>query len=181
MYYHCSPIHRLKILEPQKPRNFDKSAQVYMTTLLPMALMYGVRNFEYTYGFTKNGQIYFEEYYPDALRLLYEGKNASLYECAPSITEATRIPNEIISPQPVQVLKEIYIPDVLQALLQQQQLGTLIIHRYEELSPSVKAWIFQAELQEIRDRNLLHTPGPMAEYMKRCYPAVWAAAEAEEK
>ena len=31
-----------------------------------MALMYSVRNFEYTYGYTKAGQIYYEEYFPDA-------------------------------------------------------------------------------------------------------------------
>lgn len=152
-----------------------------MTTSLPMALMYGVRNFEYTYGYTRDGQIYFEEYYPDALRLLYEGKSASLYECSPVATETTRIPNEVVSTLPVRVLREIYIPDVMVALLEQQRQGTLTIRRYDELSPSMKAWIFKAELREIKERNLLHTPCPMADYMKRCYPAVWAAAVAQEK
>ncbi len=180
MYYHCSPIGGLTLLQPGKPRHFDKDARVYMTTSLPMALMYGVRNFEYTYGYTKEGQIYFEEYYPDALRLLYAGKSASLYECAPEVTETTRIPNEIVSSQPVRILREIRIPDVMEALLEQQRQGALIIRRYEELSPAMKAWIFRAELDEIKKRNLLHVPGPMAEYMKRCYPEVWAAAEAEE-
>lgn len=181
MYYHCSPIHGLKRLEPRKPQNFDKPGMVYMTTLLPMALMYGVRNFEYTYGYTKAGQIYYDEYFHDALRVLYEGKSASLYECAPQITETTRIPNEVVSPLPVEVVHEVYIPDVMQALLEQERLGALVIHRYEQLTPKMRDWIFLAELEEIYKRNLLKIPCPMADYVRQHYPAVWEAACKEAK
>lgn len=181
MYYHCSPIHGLQRLEPQKPQNFNKPAQVYMTTSIPMALMYGVRNFEYTYGYTREMQIYYEEYFPDALRILYEGKTASLYECAPEVTETTQIPNEVVSPITVVVTREIYIPDVMQAILEQVECGTLILHRHEQLSQKVKDWIFQAELEEIRKRNLHCNPGPMADYFKTYYPKVWAAAKEERE
>ena len=50
-----------------------------MTKSLPMALFYGIRNFEYAYGYRKTGQIYFAEYFPDALETLYAVKTASLY------------------------------------------------------------------------------------------------------
>ena len=180
MYYHCSPIHGLQYLQPHEPQNFDKPALVYMTTSLPMALMYGVRNFEYTYGYTRDGQIYYEEYFPDALRILYAGRSASLYECAPEVTETTRIPNEVVSPIPVPVIREIYIPDVMEAILEQVACGTLNLRHYEQLSCKAKEWIFRAELEEIRKRNLLHTHGPMAAYMKTYYPDVWAAAKEEE-
>lgn len=181
MYYHCSPVSGLTQLQPKKPQHFDKDALVYMTTSLPMALMYGIRNFEYTYGYTKDGQIYYEEYFPDALRILYEGKSASLYECAPQTTETTRIPNEVVSSLPVKVIREIHIPDVLQALLAQEQCGALVIHRYEELSARMREWIFRAEKDEIRKRALLHTPSPMAGYMRLHYPAAWLAALEEDK
>ena len=82
-YYHCSTIAGLKVLEPRKPVAFDKPPRVYMTTLLPMALMYTVRNYEYTYGYTKEGQIHFDEYFPNELEILYRGK-------APAFTCATR-------------------------------------------------------------------------------------------
>ena len=180
MYYHCSPISGLKWLKPCKPQNFDKPKQVYMTTSLPMALMYGIRNFEYTYGYTKAGQIYFEEYFPDALQILYAGKRASLYECLPEAIGTTQIPNEVVSAVPVEVVRETPIPDVMQALLEQERIGALIIRRYEQLSPETKEWIFRAELEEIKKRDLLHTPSPMADYIKRCYPAVWAAASEEK-
>jgi hypothetical protein len=151
-----------------------------MTTSLPMALMYGIRNFEYTYGYTKEGQIYYAEYFPDALRILHEGKSASLYECIPEETEKTQIPNEVVTRQPVKIVREIYIPDVMQALLEQEQQGKLVIHRYEQLTPRMLQWIHQAEMEEIKTRNLLHTPCPMADYMKRYYPAIWDAASIAE-
>ena len=139
MYYHCSPVSGLTLLQPQKPQHFDKDALVYMTTSLPMALMYGIRNFEYTYGYTKDGQIYYEEYFPDALRILYEGKSASLYECAPPETEQTQIPNEVVSRLPVRICREIPIPDVMQALLEQEQMGAL----EAELRADVRLWADQ--------------------------------------
>lgn len=180
IYYHCSPTAGLTVLEPRRPKAFDKPSRVYMTTSLPMALLYGVRNFEYTYGYTRHGQIYYEEYFPDALRILYRGKRASLYVCAPAQVETTRIPNEAVSDQPVPVLRETPVPDVYEALLAQEQLGALIIRRYAELSPETLDWIRRAEADEIRQRDLLHTGGPMADYMKRHYPESWAMAEREE-
>ena len=50
-YYHCSPTTGLTVLEPSRPESFGKPARVYMTTLLPMALMYSVRNSEYSYPY----------------------------------------------------------------------------------------------------------------------------------
>ena len=165
------------MLAPRKPESFEKPAWVYMTTLLPMALMYGIRNFEYTYGYTKDGQIYFEEYFPNALEVLYRGKAASLYICAPETVAATPIPNEAVSEKSVAVLEEILIPDVCEALLEQERLGTLMIRRYEELSPKMLAWIRREEAGEIRKRGLLEQGGPMADYIKSHYPDSWADAE----
>ena len=129
-YYHCSPTPGLKMLEPGRPKSFDKPARVYMTTLLPMALMYSVRNYEYTYGYTQEGQIYLDEYFPNALEILYRGKTASLYICDPEHVETTRIPNEAVSEKAVPVLREILVPDALEALLEQERLGALEIRRF---------------------------------------------------
>ena len=178
-YYHCSPTLGLTVLEPRKPQAFAKPKSVYMTTSLPMALMYGVRNFEYTYGYTRDGQIYYDEYFPDALETLYRGKRASLYLCAPDRVTSTRIPNEALSDTPVSIISETVIDDVCEALLEQERLGTLVIRRYHELSPRMLDWIRKVEADTIREHNLLHTGGPMAEYMKAHYPESWAMVEAE--
>ena len=177
-YYHCSPTAGLTVLEPRKPRFSEKPARVYMTTLLPMALMYGIRNFEYTYGYNSDGQIVLEEYFPNALEQ-YRGKAASLYLCAPAAAETTRIPNEAVSEAPVPILEEIPIPDVLDALLEQERLGTLVICRYHELSPGQVEWIRKTEADWIRQADLLHTPGPMADYYRTNYPECWDTVAAK--
>ena len=176
-YYHCSPTPGLTLLEPRKPVSFDKPARVYMTTLLPMALMYAVQNYEYTYGYTKEGQIYFSEYFPNALEILYQGKSASLYRCAPAATESTRIPNETISREAVAVVEETVIDDVYEALLEQERLGALVIRRHHELSQKMLDWILKAEADSIR--NLPDQTGPMADYYRTHYPESWAMVEKE--
>lgn len=168
------------MLEPRKPKSFEKPAKVYMTTLLPMALMYSVRNYEYSYGYTKEGQIYFDEYFPNALEILYRGKSASLYLCDPVSTNLTEIPNEAISSEAIPVISETIIPDACEALLEQERLGTLVIHRYHELSQRMLDWICRAEADTIRKKNLLQTNGPMAEYYRTHYPESWAMVEKEQ-
>lgn len=54
-FYHCSPTAGLTLLRPGKPPFSEKPSMVYMTTLFPMALMYGIKNYEYTYGYTREG------------------------------------------------------------------------------------------------------------------------------
>ena len=178
-FYHCSPQRGLTMLEPRKPASFDKPARVYMTTLLPMALMYSIQNYEYTYGY-RDGQIHLDEYFPNALEILYRGKSASLYICQPEQTETAKIPNEVMSEKPVLVVEEIFIPDALEALLEQQRLGNLLIRRYHELPERAYDWIRNAEADCIRKADLLHNPGPQADYYRTHYPESWAMVEAEQ-
>ena len=175
-YYHCSPTAGLKLLYPQKPAAFDKPARVYLTTLLPMALMYSVRNYEYTYGYDESGQISFTEYFPNALEILYRGQKASLYLCAPGHTEQTEIPHEAVCESPVPIIQETLIPDAYEALLEQERDGALLIHRFEALSPAMLAWIKEVQKDEILQNDLLHTPGPKADYYRTHYPESWNAA-----
>ena len=179
-FYHCSPTAGLKMLQPGKPKSFDKPAAVYMTTLLPMALMYAIQNYEYTYGYTRDGQIYLDEYFPNALEIIYRGKQASLYLCEPDNTESTQIPNEAVAYQPVPVMKEIWIPDACEALLEQERLGNLVIRRYENLPEGAYSWIRKTEAECIRKAGLIHSPGPRADYYRTHYPESWAIVEAEQ-
>ena len=179
-YYHCSPTAGLTVLEPRRPKSFEKPARVYMTTLLPMALMYAVQNYEYSYGYTKEGQIYFDEYFPNALEILYRGKSASLYLCDPESTESTQIPNEAVAESAVPVISETYIPDAYEALLEQERLGALVIYRYHELSERKLDWIRTTQADIIKKANLVNTPGPQADYYREHYPESWKIAEREQ-
>ena len=180
-YYHCSPTPGLTLLEPRPPEFNNKPQAVYLAELFPMALLYGIHNFEYAYGFTKEKALYYSEYFPDALKTLYAGKSASVYLCAPGETQGTRIPFEALSFTPVKVLEEIQVPDLYEALLEQERLGTIAIHRYADHSQAHLNWIRQAELNEIKEYDLLAKGGPRADYIRTHYPKAWEEALQNEK
>lgn len=91
--------HRLFALVPGISRYIDKQRQVCLTSLLPMALLYCVRHFEYACGYQRTGSSI--TYFPDALAEIYAGKSASLYLSTPCVDFAqTEIPDEYISCAP---------------------------------------------------------------------------------
>ena len=139
-YYHASPAGGLQVLELRKSPYFDKPTQVCLTSLRAMALFYLIRNYEYAYGYTRQGKLYFDEPFPDALKKLYAGKSGWLYTCEEGNYEKTEIPNEFVSSQPVRVLDAEYIPDAYEAILQAEQEGLLSIVRYEEMSDKAREW-----------------------------------------
>ena len=116
-YYHASPAGGLQVLELRKSPYFNKPTQVCLTSLRAMALFYLIRNYEYAYGYTRQGKLYFDEPFPDALKKLYAGKSGWLYTCEEGNYEKTEIPNEFVSSQPVRVLDAEYIPDAYEAFL----------------------------------------------------------------
>ena len=73
------------------------------------------------------------------------------------------------------------IKDMCEALLEQERLGTLVVHRYHELSDGMLNWIRKVEADGIRKSNLLNTPGPMADYYREHYPESWATVERERE
>lgn len=179
--YHCSPTPGLTVLKPSVSKYFGKPKQVCLTASLPMALLYGIKHFEYAYGYTRDGRIYYEEYFPNALEELYGGKAASLYTCScqPDM-ETTQIPNEYVTPGEVPVEGERPIPDILEALLEQERLGALQIVRWGEMSEGRRRWVARAEADTIREKGLLARPEePFSRYMREKYPEGWELAQSE--
>lgn len=175
--YHCSPVAGLKVLQPNESR-FGKPRQVCLASSLPMALMYGVRHFEYTYGYTKAGELYYEEFFHGALEEIYRGKSASLYICARrEDMETTEFPNEYTARSEVPVEREILIPDVCAALMEQVRQGALKIVRWEDTSDQRREWVVKVELLTIQEQGLLARPDdPFARYIQEKYPESWALA-----
>ncbi len=179
LLYHCSPTAGITELQPHKPEFFDKPGRVCLTALRPMALLYGVKHFEYTYGYTRDKEIYYEECFPDALREIYSGKAASLYTCCKrEDMEPTRIPNELVTELPVPVVEEIRIPDVYEALLEEERAGRLRIIRWAERSEQSLANYRKMEIDVILKNGLLGQDSPFARYMREKYPDSWALAQA---
>lgn len=180
--YHASPTAGLTVLKPSVTAYFGKPRQVCLAALKPMALLYGIKHFEYTYGYTRAGELYYEEYFPGALEELYRGKSASLYRCSwREGMEKTQIPNEYISAAEVPVEEEILIPDVYEALLEEERLGTMKIVRWTEVSEEARDRVRRMAMREILEAGLLGQDSPRARYMREKYPESWAMAQEEDK
>lgn len=180
--YHASPTAGLTVLRPSVTAYFGKPRQICLTALKPMALLYGIKHFEYTYGYTRDGGLYYEEYFPGALEELYRWKGASLYRCSwREGMETTRIPNEYVSAAQVPVEEEIPIPDVYEALLEEERLGTIAIVRWPDVPEKTRRWIVKAEMETILENKLLGTDTAMARYLREKYPESWAMAQKEVK
>ena len=175
--YHVSPTAGLTVLEPRITEFFGKPRQVCLTALKPMALLYGIKHFEYTYGYTKEKELYYTEYFPHALEELYQGKRASLYLCSwRDGMQTTQIPNEYVSAEEVPVEEEILIPDVYGALLEEERLGTIKIVRWPDVPEKTRKWIVQCQMREILDGGLLDQNSPRSRYIREKYPESWAMA-----
>ena len=179
-YYHASPTGGLQLLEPRKTLYFDKPTQVCLTSLRAMALFYIIRNYEYAYGYTRQGKLYFDDPFPDALKKLYAGKSGWLYTCAEGDYEKTEIPNEFVSAQPVRIIGAEYIPDAYEAFLREQEAGNILLLGYEHFASDPekfakkRAWLEKAISEEIRKKEIWKTPdSDCARYYRENYPEIW--------
>ena len=176
--YHCSPAPGLTVLKPSV--SFGKPKQVCLAGIVPMALMYGAKHFEYTYGY-RDGNIYFEEFFPNALEEIYRGRAASLYTCLlREDMKATECPNEYVTPNEVPVEGETVIPDVYEALMEQVHQGALKVVRWANTSAERREWVIKVEMMTIAEQNMLaHPDTPFARYMREKYPESWELAQSE--
>ena len=179
-YYHASPTGGLQMLEPRRSPYFDKPAQVCLTSLRAMALFYLIRNYEYAYGYTRHGELYFDDPFPDALKKLYAGKSGWLYTCGEGDYEKTEIPNELVSAQPVRVIGAEYIPDAYKAFLREQEAGNILLLGYAHFTSEPerfarrRAWLEKVISGEIRKKELWKSPdSDCAHYYQENYPGIW--------
>lgn len=175
MLYHGSPTEGLTRLLPAASALADTKEQlVYLTSLPTAALFYGVRCFEYAYGYNWKdgipGGLHYIECFPDALRILYSGRAGFLYCCEAEGLAVTQKPNEYVSLQPVDITGCTEIPDLYEAFLKAEREGELEIFRYETLSPKMLLHIEQTAAQIVKEQNLYQADTPFASYMREHYP-----------
>ena len=89
----------------------------------------------------------------------------------------TAIPHERVTAEPVPVLREIAVTDLLAAPREQERRGAVRLIPWEQVDEANRRWIVDAERREILDRGLLDRPeDPMARYLREKYPESWALA-----
>lgn len=159
LLYHASPVPGLRTLEPRISNH--GIPQVYFSRKRENVLVYLCNaiekyaretNFPYTgpwekwgpYGFSKDGRLRLEEYYPHATKDTYQGVSAYIYcvEETSSMHPLPDIPDAVVSPEPVAVKSCEWIPDAYEEIQKalREELNTLV--SYEQGS---EAWHRQIE------------------------------------
>ena len=155
MYYHASQTPDIKTLEPKISNH--GIPLIYFSTKRENVLVYLSNAIEKgkwqkwgPYGFSENGILRLEEYYPNALESTYKGVSGYIYSTA-AIVEAdfeVRIPYAACSSNPVDVESIEFVPDAYEAILEVEAKGLITIMRYEEMPDRMKEWNIRTVREE---------------------------------
>ena len=168
MFYHASPVKGIIQLEPRVSDHHIPL--VYFSTKRENTLVYlsnaiekycretgfvydGIWKKWGPYGFTKDGILQLQEYYPDALKHTYKGISGYIYS-AESITDSgfeIKIPNAASSSVPVTVSSSEWVPDAYEAILEAEEKGLIAIMRYDDMPEKMREWIRRTILQEYEE------------------------------
>lgn len=158
MFFHASQIPNIKVLTPHisnhgKPLIYLSRKRENTLVYLSNAVEKHCKQVKYeyhgiykkwaSYGFTKEGLLQLEEYYPNATIDTYKGISGYIYSTdnINNYNDQYDIPDAIITEHPVPVAKCEYIPDAYQAIMNAIKKGDIILHKYEENSEVKLAWI----------------------------------------
>ena len=157
MYYHASPTPGIAVLEPRvsnhgRPLLYFSEKRENVLVYLSNAIETFCREtgFAHTspwqkwgpYGFTKDGRLQIQEYYPNALVETYAGVPGYIYAVAdfPRADFDVSIPFAAVSETPVPVASCELAPDALEAILKAEREGLITVLRYAENRDRIEAF-----------------------------------------
>jgi len=95
-----------------------------------------------SYGFTKEGILRLEEYYPNAIIDTYKGESGYIYSVENfRYKKQDDIPYAVIAENEVPVTGCEYIPDAYVAILESAERGEIILQKFSENSQYMLEWI----------------------------------------
>lgn len=172
MYYHASSVKGIKYLKPQisnhgKPLVYFSVKRENTLVYLSNAVEKYCKETGYThsglwkkwgsYGFTQDGVLRLEEYYPNATFDTYKGVSGCIYstELLSDGQALEEVPFAITSEHIVQVQYCEFISDAYAEIMNAVEKGKIILQKYEDMSLSKLNWIRNCVAGEYRD-NLSH-------------------------
>ena len=158
MYYHASQTPDIKVLEP-RVSNHNRPL-IYMSSKRENVLVYLSNAIEKCckengfvhegkwhkwgpYGFTPDGLLILEEYYPNAFEDTYKGVSAYIYytETMSSVVEDIQISNAVASTESVPVTGCEFIKDAYEEIMIAAEEGLIKLVRYKEQTEKKLIWI----------------------------------------
>ncbi len=157
MYYHASPVSGIAVLKPHIS-NHNRSL-LYFSEKRENVLVYLSNAIEQfcretgfvhsgpwqkwgPYGFTADGLLQIQEYYPNALHETYAGVSGCIYsvDAIEPVNESINIPFAAVSDRPVRVTDCEFVPDALEAILAAEREGLISILRYPDAADRIEAF-----------------------------------------
>ncbi len=172
-YYHGSPIGGLKKLTPSLSEH-DKP-YIYFSTNPLIALLYAVKPVPkpfsfYPYGFDKDGNLVYSEYFQNAFYELYNGKTGYLYEVENlnSVQNPTKINSVVVCENPVEITNVTKISDLYEYYLEQEKLGKFLIKKNNDISQEEMKFVLSEFKKDIEKYELFNYPeNPMSIFLKK--------------
>ena len=159
-YYHATNIKDIDVLKPHIS-NHNK-ALIYFSSKRENVLVYlsnaiekfcKETNFKHDgyftpwgpYGFTEDGLIQLEEYYPNALEETYKGVSGYIYSTTnvENIDSLSNIKDVYVTDKETKIENVEYIIDAYEEILKAEQEGLIKIVRYEEFIKVKKDWLYK--------------------------------------
>lgn len=168
MLYHASPVKNLKVLEPRAsnqgvPRVYFSTKRENVLVYLSNAVEKYCRETKYehhgqwykwaSYGFSKEGILTLEEYYPNATIDTYQGVSAYLY-ATDLLEDGQRmqdIPDAVVSDHPVAIQYCEWIPDAYEAIMEAVNNKKILLQRFEDRSKGQSDWLISTMIKEYRE------------------------------
>ncbi len=133
MLYHVSSTPDIKVLEPRVSTH--GKAYVYAIENLVTGLLFGAKHDDFDFNISTNddGIPTCYECYPGALEAIYKDKACTIYELPEDGFQRgkTSWSVELVCETEVPVQKATFVPDLYTRLLEEEMLGNLRIHRFE--------------------------------------------------
>lgn len=165
IFYHASQTAGIKILEPRVsnqniPLIYFSSKRENTLVYLSNAVEKYCRETDFiydgiwskwgSYGFTREGILRLEEYYPNATEETYKGVSAYIYYTS-LLADGKKmedIPYAYTSDHPVEVEGCEYIADAYDAIMEAVGEGKITILKYENLSDKMREMIARTTVEE---------------------------------
>lgn len=168
MFYHASSIGDLKILKPHV--SMHGKSMVYFSNKRENVLVYLSNAFERyikekydrlplkykkwaTYGFSEDGRIRIEEYYPNATEETFKGVKGYIYSVndLDNLDSIENISNVFTVDTAVDVDNVEVVEDAYKEILEAEQQGLIEIERFEVLTEKKKEFVKNMILNEYKN------------------------------
>ncbi len=187
--YHGTVTPNIKTLNAVSSSHEDREQKiVYLTENPAYALLYiwdSVKNLKtgkHVTAWIKDGIVYYEEQFPDQLKVFYDGVSGYLYrvEKDTSFCPVQNRESMWYSTENAIVERAEYIEKVYDELLEYQKAGKLKIIPFEEVEKSRIDDLYSRMADSVSERRLVEAPNePDALFYQKYFPRVWERAKSK--